>query len=124
MSIVLTHDKQHNILTAKITGYISLDDFQQVMHQIMTSKDIPSDVNTLWDISEMNFDAIDFEFEQALVNMRKAFNKERGAAKIGIYSDYKLGEPLVKLFIILSKDISQAIKAFTTIEETHKWLTE
>lgn len=124
MSIVLTHDKQQNILTAKITGYTSLCDFQQVIHQIMTSKDIPSDVNTLWDISEMNFDAIDFEFEQALVDMRKEFNKERGAAKIAIYSDYKLGEPLVKLFIILSKDISQAIKSFTSIEETHQWLTE
>lgn len=124
MSIVLTHDKQHNILTAKISGNTSLEDFQQVIHKIMTSKDIPSDVNTLWDISEMNFDVIDFEFEQALVDMRKEINKERGSAKIGIYSDYKLGEPLVKLFIILSKDINQATRAFTTIEETHQWLTE
>lgn len=124
MSIVLTHDKQQNILTAKITGYASFDDFQQVMHQIMTSTDIPSDVNTLWDVSDMNFDAIDFEFQEALVELRKKFNKERGSAKVAIYSDYKLGEPLVKLFIILSKDINQSIRAFTTIEETHQWLTE
>lgn len=124
MSYRLTYDKSLNILTAKIVGYPSFEDFQQVMYEITQSSEIPSDVNTLWDISDMEFDSIDLEFGQSLVEMRKKFNTQRGAAKIAIFSNYKLGEPLVKLFLIISKDISQSIRAFTTLEETQSWLME
>ena len=124
MSVKLTYDEAPNILTIKIIGTPSLDDFKNVFQKIMFSTDFPYDVNTLWDISEMDFETIDIEFEQALIEMRKPFNQQRGEAKIAIYSNYKLGEPLVKLFLILAKDISQAMRAFTTLDETRSWLME
>jgi len=124
MSVKLTYDEAPNILTIKIIGTPSLDDFKNVFQKIMFSSDFPYDVNTLWDISEMDFETVDIEFEQALVEMRKPFNQQRGEAKIAIYSNYKLGEPLVKLFLILAKDISQAMRAFTTLDETRSWLME
>ena len=124
MSVKLTYDEVPNILTIKIIGTPSLDDFKNVFQKIMFSTDFPYDVNTLWDISEMDFETIDIEFEQALIEMRKPFNQQRGEAKIAIYSNYKLGEPLVKLFLILAKDISQAMRAFSTMDETRSWLME
>jgi len=124
MPIKLNYDKPHNILTAKIIGTPVLDDFKDVFHKIMFASEIPFDVNTLWDISEMHFETIDIEFERALIDMRKPFNQQRGDAKIAIYSDYKLGEPLVKLFIILAEDITQVMRAFTSLDETRAWLME
>ena len=121
MAIEITYDKQLQILIAKVHDYLSLEDIQNFMSEVLSSEDIPSDANTIWDITEMEFDNIDIELQYKIVEMRKKFDIQRGKAKIAIISDYRLGEALVKLFLILMKEISQDVNAFKTREEAMLW---
>ena len=121
MAIEITYDKQLQILIAKVHDYLSFEDIQNFMSEVLSSEDIPSDANTIWDITEMEFDNIDIELQTKIVEMRKKFDIQRGKAKIAIISDYRLGETLVKLFLILMKEISQDVNAFKTREEAMLW---
>jgi len=124
MAIELTYDEPLQILTARVHGYLSIEDIQNFMSEILASEDIPSDANTIWDITEMEFDNIDIDLQTKIVEMRKKFNIQRGNAKIAIVSDYQLGDILVKLFLVLMKDISQEVKAFKTREEAMGWFEQ
>lgn len=124
MAIELSYDKPLKVLLAQVDGYLSFEDIEQFLSEVLSSDDIPSDTNTLWDITRMNFDNIDMELQQKIVHMRKKFDLQRGNAKIAIVSDYALGEVLVKLFLILMKEISQEVKAFKTREEALVWFNQ
>ncbi len=122
MAIEFVYNNQHNIVTALIEGALSLDAFELFMKNLINSEDIPSDVNILWDIRTMEFGNIDFEFESHIVEFFKKITDARGSGKSAIVSDYTLGEPLVKMLIILMKDVSDNLSAFKTIEEAELWL--
>ena len=122
MAIEFVYNNQHNIITVKVIGCLIFDEFESFMNGLISSTDIPSDVNALWDIREMEFDNIDFEFENRLIELLKKFNRARGATKAAVVSNYALGDPLVKMFIILIEDISRSMCSFKTIEEAELWL--
>ena len=121
MAIELTYDQQLKFLLAQVRGYLSFEDIQDFMSEVLSSEDIPSDTNTLWDITEMEFDNIDYDLQTKIVDMRMKFNVQRGDAKIAIVSDYQLGEVIVKLFLILMEEISQDVNSYKTREEAMLW---
>ncbi len=124
MSIELSYSEQQKILTGKITGYLVVEDFEKIRDEVIYSEEYPSDVNMLWDLSDMEFDNIDINFQKKLMAARQQVNKKRGSAKVAIVSDYTLADPIIKLYTILSEDLSQIVKKFTTIEEAQLWLSE
>ena len=121
MAIELTYDQQLKFLLAQVHGYLSFEDIQNFMSEVLSSEEIPSDVDTLWDITEMEFDNIDYDLQTKIVEMRMKFNVQRGDAKIAIVSDYQLGEVIVKLFLILMEQISQDVNSYKTREEAMLW---
>ena len=121
MAIELTYDQQLKFLLAQVRGYLSFEDIQDFMSEVLSSEDIPSDTNTLWDITEMEFDNIDYDLQTKIVDMRMKFNVQRGDAKIAIVSDYQLGVVIVKLFLILMEEISQDVNSYKTREEAMLW---
>ena len=122
--IELTYDKQLEFLLAQVHGDLSFEDVQGFMTEVLSSEDIPSEVNTLWDATEMEFEKMDYDLQAKIVEMRKKFNLQRGNAKIAIVSDYQLGEVMVKLFLILMEEISQEVKSFKTREEALLWFKQ
>ena len=124
MTIELSYDKQHQILNADVHGHLKFEDLEHIMSKILTSAEIPSDANTLWDITDMQFDNIDIEFQEKIVEMRSRFDSQRGKAKIAIVSTYPLGEILVKLFLVLMKDISQDVSSFKSREDALLWFEQ
>lgn len=122
MAIEFVYNNQNNILTAKVKGCLDIDEFEVFMKNLVSATDIPSDVNALWDIREMEFDNIDFEFENRLVERVKQFANVRGTAKAAIVSNYTLGYPLIKMLVILLEEISRNVKAFEVVEEAEHWL--
>jgi len=122
--IELTYDKQLEFLLAQVHGDLSFEDVQGFMTEVLSSEDIPSEVNTLWDATEMRFDKMDYDLQAKIVEMRKKYNLQRGNAKIAIVSDYELGEVMVKLFLILMEEISQEVKSFKTREEALLWFKQ
>ncbi|VAW58933.1 hypothetical protein MNBD_GAMMA11-1885 [hydrothermal vent metagenome] len=123
MAIEFVYNNQHRILTGKVSGRLIFEEVELAMKNIVTSVDIPSESNTLWDAREMEFDNIDFEFENQLIDMIKNFNTARGMAKVAIVSGYELGAPLIKLFVILLGETSRNVQSFKTIEEAEWWLS-
>ncbi len=108
----------------KLSGLVSLQEMQQYSLEIIESSEIPSDTNALWDVSDMEFNNITLEFQQQLIEMRKQIDEQRGTAKIAILSNYTLAEPLVKMYTILSKDLSQTTRVFMLEDEAKAWLME
>ncbi|MCW8924224.1 MAG: hypothetical protein OQK69_11445 [Gammaproteobacteria bacterium] len=124
MAIELRYDQQFKYLLAQVNGYLSFEDVQNFMVLVLTSDEIPSDADTLWDITNMEFDNIDLDLQTKIIEMRKKFDDQRGNAKIAIVSDYQLGEVLVKLFLVLTEDIKQDVNAFKTREEAMLWFAQ
>jgi len=122
MAIEFVYNNQHNIVTVQIEGVLALDEIGSFMENLIKSQDIPSDTNILWDIRSMEFANIDFEFENHMVALFKKTVNARGSGKSVIVSDYTLGEPLVKMLIILMKDVSENVSSFKTTEEAEFWL--
>ena len=123
MPITLEYDKQLKILIAKVTGHLTIADYNLAVNEIIESKEYPVDVNTIWDLRDMHFDNIDIEFEKQLIELRKQINHQRGSAKLAIVSSASLVEPLVKLYTILSKDLKQVTRRFNTMNEAISWLS-
>ena len=124
MPIDITYDPQSKLLIAKLQGLVSLEEMTQALQRLLESDEIPSDTNALWDVSGMEFNNITIEFQQSLIDIRRQFDEKRGNAKIAILSNYALAEPLVKMYTILSKDLSQVTRMFMLEEEARQWLSE
>lgn len=122
MAIHSEYNQQHKFLVTRITGHLTINDIEKHMSEILNSSEHPADVNILYDLSDMQFDNIDIEFEQQLIKLREGINDIRGSAKLALVSNYVLGEPLIKLFTILSKDLNQLVQKFDTIQEAELWL--
>ena len=111
-------------MTCKIEGHIEVEDYQKVLYEILTSDEYPSHVSTLWDLLDMKFDNIDLEFQQRIIEIRKQIHHYRSDAKIAIVSNDILAEPLVKLYIILAKDLNQTTKTFTSLDDARHWICD
>jgi uncharacterized protein (UPF0335 family) len=123
MSIIANYNTQQDILSLKIEGYITIEDIEQTTLNILNSEEFSRNVNTLWDIRELSFENIDITFLRQVVALRKKYNGKRGEAKIAILSNYFLGVPIVKLYMILSKGLSQKNNTFHSIKDAERWLS-
>lgn len=122
MDLKISYDSQLLILTCTVTGYLTIESYQKALQEILSSNEYPCDVATLWDLRDMDFSNIDLAFQKKLVEVRRRFKTQRGAAKIAlVYSD-ELAEPLIKQYSALSKDLSHSTKSFTSVPEAMYWL--
>jgi len=124
MSIDLKYNKQKKILTIKAQGYLSVESFETVTLALLSSDEYCHDVDTIWDIRDMHFDNIDMTFLKQLNKVQKKYAERRGEARIAIFSNSKLAVPIVKLFMIISKNLSQKYNVFTSVEEAELWLQQ
>lgn len=122
MPIKLEYDRAHNILKIHAYGTITLDNVEQGMKQVFESSEYPSDINTLWDVRQLDFSELDLDLIKGIVLLRKKYDAERDGAKIAILSNYALAGPLVKLYTILTRGLRQSNKVFTTEDSAMLWL--
>lgn len=122
MPIDSTYDKQNRMLRVRLSGQLSLQEMYSSISQLISSSDIPSDTNALWDVSDMEFNNITIDFQRELIEYRKQHAAPRGNAKIAILCTYSYAEPLVKLYTILSKELIQQTKMFRVEQDAIDWL--
>jgi len=122
MPLNISYDAKLCLLTCTVNDYLAVEEYLNALQEILSSHEYPCDVATLWDLRDMKFDNIDLEFEKKLIEIRQQFHSKRGAAKIALLYEDILAEPLVKLYGILSKDLSQNTKIFTIYDEAIYWL--
>lgn len=124
MSIKLSYDSSSKFLYILIQGNLKLQEIEESLKEIINSKEYPADVDSLWDVRELEFSDIDMEFLRGIVAIRKKYNDKRQEAKIAILSNYMLAAPIVKLYTIVQSGLRQKTKVFKTIVEAECWLCE
>jgi len=124
MPIELKYNKKLNYLLIVAKGHPTTEEADRGMDEICNSGEMPANVNSLLDMRELLFDHIDFEYLNRFVKIRKKYDKQRGMAKVALLSGSTLAAPLIKLFTILSRDLSQRLQVFKSVEEAELWLCE
>ncbi len=122
MAIEQNYNTEQGILTFKAVGNVSVENVEMMLLSLLESDEFSHDVDTIWDIRELSFEYIDLEFIKKMVAMKKKYDSRRGDAKIAILSNYALAAPIIKLYVILSKGLSQKTNVFKSIEEAEYWL--
>ena len=123
MAINFKYDSVENILLIRAIGEINIEEYTNFMKLELPSSGIPINTNAIWDLSEMDFSVLDIELEREIIKVREQVDKDRQGTKVALVSDYELGEPMLKMFLILSKSLSQEIRVIKTIEEAREWLS-
>jgi len=123
MAINFKYDSVENILLIRAVGEINIEEYTNFMKLELPSSGIPINTNAIWDLSEMDFSVLDIELEREIIKVREQVDKDRQGTKVALVSDYELGEPMLKMFLILSKSLSQEIRVIKTIEEAREWLS-
>ena len=55
MAINFTYDNEHQVITAQVHGDLLSEDIERVMGEVLSSKEIPSNANTLWGFNRNEF---------------------------------------------------------------------
>ncbi len=124
MTIQCSHNPQDNILTFKVTGYLTLNDYFEATESILNSSEYPLDIGAIWDIREMEFDNLDIDFQKQIVGWHEQRDNPRRNASIALVSNYPLGEPILKLFQNLASQSYQNINIFRTLEDAVAWIKQ
>ena len=124
MAINFEYDIDQNFLLIKVVGEIKVEDYSSLMKVELPSRNIPIDTNAIWDLSEMDFSVIDIELERQINKVREQIDERRQDTKVALVSDYDLGEPILKMFLIISQHLSQEIRVIKTVKEAREWLSE
>jgi len=124
MAINFEYNSKQNFLLVKVVGEIKVEDYSNLMNIELPSKNVSIDTNAIWDLSEMDFSVLDIELEREINKEREKIDEKRQGTKIALVSDYDLGEPILKLFLIISQHLSQEIRVMKTIKQAREWLSE
>ena len=122
MTIDLNYKAGEQVLVATVTGAIDINEFAAAAANLIGDNDCPSDVNALWDLTEMEFHQADYAFAQKLIALREGLNDHRGNAKIALFSNYDLGEPILNLYKFMSDGLPQEVRVFANRDEAMEWL--
>lgn len=122
MAISFEYDSEQKVLIVKAIGEITAEEYSNLMNIELPLRSIPIDVNAIWDLSEMDFSVLDIALERKINEVREKLDEKRKDTKIALVSDYDLGEPVLKMFLIISQHLSQELRVVRTIGEAREWL--
>ena len=108
-------------LLVNISGILEWEQLKIAAEKITTSKEFPTDVDTLYDLTEMDFSNITAEFEEKLIHFRKQL--DRGDAKIACVVSSDVGFGMGRMYEVLSDKLPQQVRIFKKQEEAQHWLT-
>jgi hypothetical protein len=122
MTIDYLYDEQYGVLHVKVTGYLKICDHHMAIREIVKLGMYTDHVKIIWNINRMKFDNIDLKFLQTIVqwHQRRYFIGQN--TQVAIVSNYPLGQPIVRLFLILAKELKQTFRTFISVESALDWL--
>jgi len=122
MSISIEFNKEKNLLYCRPGYEVSVDEFDLCMRKIVSSKDFPADIDTVWITTEMNLADFDKELQKALINVREKY-PARGNARIAIVAENPLGFGLGRMYQGYSAGLQQRVKIFRDVQSAEDWIT-
>lgn len=120
MAIQYKYISDDKFLIIKISGVLVWEQLKDAAEKVTTSKEFPPDVDTLYDLSEMDFSNITTEFEEKLILFRKQL--DRGNAKIACVVTSEVGFGMGRMYEVLSDKLPQQVRVFKNMEDAKDWL--
>jgi len=120
MAIEYTYNPDNNFLIIKISGVLEWEQLKLAAEKLTTSNEFPADINTLYDLREMDFSNITTEFEEKLILFRKQL--DRGNAKIACVVTTDVGFGMGRMYEALSDKLPQQVRVFKIFDEAQNWL--
>lgn len=124
MAISLEYDANKGVLLGRIEGFLHLEDMKAALQQVVTAKEYPSDVDTIWDLTRMVFHNMDFSFAQNLVAIRRELLSQRGNPRLALVSDFELAEGVIEVYRVLSESLPQEMRIFRSVSQALVWLAQ
>jgi hypothetical protein len=124
MSSSYKYDPHLKIVVGKIVGQLDLPDYNKQMKDFVQSDEFPSDVNTLWDLREMDFSDHDYQMEERIVKARGELNKKRGNAKVALVVESAIQYGMARVFQSLADPHSSIIRVFYSYEDAQDWVCD
>ncbi len=125
MPIDYHYDGEKEILFGEMKSPLTIEELRATMNQLLQSDEIPSDANTMWNLKNLDFTAIDNDFMMQLINIREK-NLQRGTAKIAFVvtetDDFAFG--MVRMYEGHSAHLPQRTMVFQNYARALKWLLE
>lgn len=121
MAIQYTYIPKLKFLLIKISGVLEWEQLKLTAAKIASSSEFPSNVNTLYDMTEMDFSNITAEFEENVIMFRKQL--DRGDAKIACVTPSDVGFGMGRMYEVLSDQLPQQVRVFRKLEDAQNWLT-
>jgi len=120
MAIDFIYDNASEILIVTISGQLDMAALQIAAQKLTSSNEFPSNVNTIYDMTKMDFSNITTEFEENVILFRKQL--DRGDAKIACVTPTDLGFGMGRMYEVLSDKLPQQVRVFRTFEEAKDWV--
>jgi hypothetical protein len=124
MAIKLEYNSSDNYLLGTVEGKVTYHEYNQMMEEITSSEEYPPDVNTIWDMRELDINDADESIFRSFINIRKKTDKKRGNTKLSIVVADDLSFGVSRMYQTLSEisELSQEMKIFRKIEEARNWV--
>ena len=108
----------------RASGALSFEEFAFVLETILTSKEYPVNINTIWDLREADFSSVDSQFWERIIEYRKEFTERNNCRSAMIVSkDLQYG--MSRMFEITSEgNIPQQVRVFRDFSEGENWILE
>jgi len=123
MPVHCTYNADNNYLECVVEGALTIDVFETTLKGLLNSNEYPPDVDTLWDLRNYDFSAVDAETQRRWVAIRKE-HPERGNAKMAILvnSDMNFGKS--RMYEMWSSGLPQQMRVFRDYQEAQAWLLD
>lgn len=123
MPIEFRYDPEKEALFGTMKSPMTFEEYRSSIEAIARSKEFPSDIRTLWDLRELEFNEIDRSFEERLISISEQF-PERGPAKVAfiVKSEHDFG--MIRMFETLAEKLGYETMVFRSYSEGENWLIQ
>lgn len=123
MPIHTKYDKEKDILFTSLTGVVTITEIENVIQEVLQKGEFSPDVDTLVDISNLNFDEIDANFLNRVISLEKQ-NVHRAGARVAFVAGSDLDYGMSRMYISLSDELPKTSRVFNSHAEGETWLLE
>lgn len=123
MLLRFEYNEEKHILYGSYSGRFTFDEFESKLLEIVSGKDYPPDVPTIWDVGQMDAAQFDWEFISKLLEIRRNY-PQRGEAMIAIVAPSDLSFGVSRMYASISDRLPPLIRVFRDVSKAEEWIAE
>lgn len=123
MPINYRYDAEKDAIYATIEGKFTYEEFQLTLAKITETESFAPNTRILWDLRNMDFSIIDWDFSKQLVDIRAMIPK-RANTRAALVANKTIDYGITEMHVFQSTKLPQEIMVFSDFDEAEQWLLE